>query len=454
MTTPQALARITVRTALAGSLAIALAGATALATRAADDPDLQTMKLQTSGGWATWAALQVDTDGDGWADWVERLQGTDPKDPTSHPGHVAVEIVGTTVYVPSVAFPDRLVVVDLALPEGTNPATDLLDTVGTLAGIAPTGKLHDRLSEDLARLTGGDLLSGMVAAADKAHGGDAGFGTRTNGMDLSLISSGLGDWKTVKQIQEGIEFVQHNSIDIGMSTDGDPYVTVGNSEGSQTHVFGPGREVSSTLENFATDGDGSKVVHWTHLTNGVVDGFGKKVTHPDGTQEYWDYDGDGNLVAHGTVKTGSGGATSQPSSQPTGQATAQPSSSATGAAQPSSTGSSSTSSDPSSTSTPSSTSSGDYVDPDADPIVVPTDAEIAARVAFLSGVRIRIVQDRPQVGVSDLLPRPGVSDPAEPGCSEKRCVVFVDIQAPRLSNVTGGDPVNPDWAGYPAGPRP
>jgi hypothetical protein len=92
--------------------------------------------------------------------------------------------------------------------------------------------------------------------------------------------------------------------------------------------------------------------------------------------------------------------------------------------------------------------------PDADPILVPTEDEVAARVAFLAGVRVRTVQDRPEVGTTEILPEPGVADPAEPECSNAGCLVFVEVQAPRLSNVHGGCPVPFELQGLlPPGPR-
>ncbi len=430
------------RPALVLALAGTMLATTGAAVRAAsDEPDVQTMKLRIEGGLYTSKALTVDSDGDGWTDWAERLNGTDPKDPASHPLASHVEVIGTTAYVQTHGFPDRLAVIDLALPEGTTATADLVTVVGGLAGLSPTGRLHEQLTQGLADLGAGRLAQ-ILEAADKAHSRvDGGFGRRTNGMDLSLISMGPSDWETWKKLQEAASFVQHNDIGVGTTTDGDPYVTVTNSEGSQTHVFGPDKEVQSTLESTTTLDDGTTVVHWTTLVNGTVVAFGKKVTKADGTQEYWDYDGDGNPTGHGTAKT--------PGQTPAPGATAPAPTSTAGGATPAPSSTSEPKSDP----TPSATSSGEYVNPDADPLLLPTADEVAARVAFLTGVRVRVVQNPPRTPDVPVLDEPGVADPEDPGCRDDRCVVFVEVSAPDLSNVTGGDPINPDHApGLPGRP--
>ena len=113
----------------------------------------------------------------------------------------------------------------------------------------------------------------------------------------------------------------------------------------------------------------------------------------------------------------------------------------------------SSTSEPKSDPTPSATSSGEYVNPDADPLLLPTADEVAARVAFLTGVRVRVVQNPPRTPDVPVLDEPGVADPEDPGCRDDRCVVFVEVSAPDLSNVTGGDPINPDHApGLPGRP--
>jgi hypothetical protein len=435
--------RSRLRPALVLATAGALVATTGAAVRAAsDEPEIQSVELRLEGGHYTAKALSRDTDGDGWTDWFERLHGTDPKDPASHPLASHVEIVGTTAYVQSRDLPDHLVVIDLALPEGTTKTADLMALVGDLVGLSPTGKLREQLTAGLAEL-GSGRLEEILKLADEAHGSvaDGGFPGRTNGMDVSLISAGPNDWEAWKKVMEAVTFVQNNDIGVGTTTDGDPYVTVHNRDGSQTHVFG-GEGVSSTLINQYTLDDGTTVQHWESMQGGVVVGYGKKVTKADGSQEYWEYDKDGNLTAHGTAKTppkspapapaptATAGGAPAPSSQPSSQPTSEP--------EPSS----SASSDPA----PSATSSGEYVNPDADPLLLPTRGEIEKRIAFLSGVRVRIVQDGPQSPEAPIVDEPGVADPADPECEHQMCPMFVVVSSPDLSDVNGGDPINPDHA--------
>ena len=119
---------------------------------ASDEPDLMTMKLRIEGGYYTEKALSQDSDGDGWTDWVERLNGTDPKDPASHPTISHVEVVGTTAYVQSHQVPDHLVVIDLALPEGATTVTELAAMVASLAGMSEASPLHSQLMAGLDQL--------------------------------------------------------------------------------------------------------------------------------------------------------------------------------------------------------------------------------------------------------------------------------------------------------------
>jgi len=423
--------------ATAGAL-VATTGAAVLA--ASDEPEIQSVELRLEGGHYTAKALSRDSDGDGWTDWVERLHGTDPKDPASHPLASHVEIVGTTAYVQSRALPDHLVVIDLALPEGMTKTADLMALVGDLVGLSPTGKLREQLTAGLAEL-GSGRLEEILKLADEAHSSvaDGGFPGRTNGMDVSLISAGPSDWESWKKVMEAVTFVQNNDIGVGTTTDGDPYVTVHNRDGSQTHVFGS-EGVTSTLINQYTLDDGTTVQHWETIQGGVVVGFGKKVTKANGSQEYWEYDKDGHLTAHGTAQTPpkspapapttTAGGAPAPSSQPSSQPTSEP--------EPSS----SASSDPA----PSATSSGEYVNPDADPLLLPSRGEVEKRIAFLSGVRVRIVQDGPQSPEAPIVDEPGVADPADPECEHQMCPMFVVVSSPDLSDVNGGDPINPDHA--------
>ena len=137
--------RVARRLSLVAALTLAATIVIAPMTRAADRLDVRTLSLSISGSAVSRAAMALDSDGDGWTDWVERLYGTDSKDPSSHPGVVTAEIVGTTVYLQPPGFPDRMVVVSLALPEGTLAGSSILPSVTDVAGITPNSKLGQQI---------------------------------------------------------------------------------------------------------------------------------------------------------------------------------------------------------------------------------------------------------------------------------------------------------------------
>lgn len=420
--------RLARRVALTTAVMCATAVFVAPTTRA-DDLDIRALEISITGGAAIRAALLVDSDGDGWTDWAERLNGTDPKNPASHPQQVTLEIVGTTVYQQPVAFPDKLAIITLALPETTIPGSSLLPTVAGLAGLTPNAKLTSQLSEMLTTMYDGGMLATLLSSLDKGQASLPNFGVHSNGMDISLISAAdVLSWEQWKQLQEAAEFVASNDISVGTTTDGEPFIEVRNSEGVQTHIRQDDGAVSSWLINNVPQPDGSTVMFWTHMTNGVTDSYGKKVTKKDGSQEYWEYDANGNETGHGTTPPrSSAGANTQPP-PPTGKATDP----ATGSTQ---------TSDP--TSKP--TASTSYSNPDADPYQPPTSKEIAARIAFLTGVRVHTMQNPPTI-TGTLVPKPGVADPADPACDKAGCVVLIEAMSPNLHRVAGGDPVPPDLA--------
>ncbi len=429
--------RLTRRVTLISALICATAVIVAPSVRAAGRPDIRTLELSLTGGAATRAALSLDSDGDGWSDWAERLNGTDPKNPASHPLRSTVEIVGTTAYVQSVSFPDKLAVISLALPETTIPGSSLLPNVTGLAGITEDSKLSAQLKQMLGTLYDGGVLATLMASLDKGQASLPNFGSHTNGMDVTLIAGAdVISWEQWKKIQEAAEFVRNNDVSIGTTTSGDPYIEVRNSEGVQTHVLGGDGSVSSWLINTVAQDDNSSVMFWTHLTNGEIDSYGKKVTHADGSTEYWDYDANGNETAHGTTpaRGASPANTNQPA--PTTQPT-QPAATATATA----TATGKATGEPTSTAT----SSSSYSNPDADPYLVPTQKEIAERVAFLTGVRVHTIENPPTIS-STLVPKPGVTDPADPACDKARCVFFYEASSPDLHRTAGGDPVPPDLA--------
>lgn len=431
--------RIARRLSLVSALAVAAIVVIAPMTRAADRLDVRTVSLSTTGSVASRTAMAVDSDGDGWTDWVERLHGTNPRDPSSHPLAVTAEIVGTTVYLQPPGFPDRMAVVSLALPEGTLAGSSILPSVTDVAGVTPNSKLGQQLKELFSSMYDGGVLATLMASLDKGKDSLPNFGTHTNGMDMSLVSSGdTASWEAWKKLMDAYEFVQSNDVTIGTTTGGEPFVQVRNSEGVQVHVRENDGNITSLLINIVDLGGGASVQHWTHLTNGSVDSYGKKVTNADGSTEWWDYDADGNETGHGKTgpKPSGGPGTNQPTVQPTADptATAKPTGGGTGPTE-TATG------DP--TSKP--TSSSSYTNPDADPYLAPTGKEVRDRIAFLTGVRVRTVENKPQVN-STLLPKPGVSDPADPACKGSMCVFFVEVSSPDLNQVAGGDPVPPDLA--------
>ncbi len=295
--------RLARRLSLVGALTLAATIVIAPMTRAADRLDVRTVSLSTTGSVASRAAMAVDSDGDGWTDWVERLYGTNPKDLSSHPQQVTAEIVGTTVYLQPPAFPDRMVVVSVSLPEGTLAGSSILPSVTDVAGVTPNSKLGQQLKELLSSLYDGGILSTALASLDKGESSLPGFGAHSNGMDLSLISSAdVISWDQWKKVMEAYEFVQSNDISIGTTTGGEPFVQVRNSDGVQVHVRENDGSVTSLLINIVDLGGGASVQHWSHLTDGVVDSYGKKVINADGSTEWWDYDANGNETGHG--KTG------------------------------------------------------------------------------------------------------------------------------------------------------
>jgi hypothetical protein len=430
--------RLARRLSLVGALTLAATVVIAPATRAADQPDIRTLSLSISGGAASRAALTVDSDGDGWTDWIERLYGTNPKDPNSHPQQVTAEIVGSTIYLQAPAFPDRLVVISVALPESTVAGSSLLPTVTDLAGITPNSKLGQQIKQLLGSMYDGGVLATALASLDKGQSSLPGFGNRTNGMDISLISSADAiSWDQWKKVKEGLDFVRDNNISVGSTTEGNPYITVSNSDGRQTHVYSDDGSISSYLENTVIEDDGTVVLFWTTMSDGVILSYGKRVTRSDGSSQYWSWDAAGNETGSGTTPpkpaggSSPGGATGGATNQPTGGTTA------TGGA----TGPTGGSSD--STDKPTATSSSSYTNPDADPYVAPTPKEVQDRIAFLTGVRVRTVENKPQV-TGTILPKPGVSDPEDPACKGSMCVFFVEVSSPTLHQVAGGDPVPPD----------
>lgn len=425
-------------TALA-SVAVVLTGAlwaTSVTRAAGQDAG----EVDIRGGWATTEALSRDSDDDGWTDWIERLQGTDPHDPHSHPGAVTFDLLGTTLLTQSGVDPDRLALVDLGARKdllGKSEPVGVLDLVSAIGALSPTGKLHARLAAGLAELQRPGVLEGMISAANDAlgtKGGPSVFNPKTNGLDLTLVSV---DWQSVETILQGVEIAKSHRIEFGETSDGDPFVRVSNHDEIQQHVF-TDHGTESWLFTFEDQPDGSRVTYWTNLVDGNRVSFGKKVERPDGTWEQWIFDATGNETSHSSGKVGPI-ATSNPSPSGGGPS---PSASASAGSDPS-TG---PSEQPSA-----SASESPFVDPEATPPHLPTPEEAAARAELLAGLLVYTAQHKPEGPSTPLLPKPGVVDPAEPECSQPQCLVFAEVREPGLHNRPGGDPIRPGFVELPLG---
>ena len=363
------------------SLGLALvAGLFASHAQAADDDrPLESIELELGSRTYTAEYLRRDTDGDGWSDWYERLEGTDPKDPASHPDSIHLDIVDTTVFVQSIAFPDRLVALDgLALPERTDSVAGLMDLVSQITGSTSLGKFNEQMKESLAGLGGDDELAAILGDVSSMHTSvDISMGSRTNGQLTALISA------------EG------SGINVSFSKDGVRIVT--------------------TTSNLDSTNTGIVITHES------LNGSPVSVTKTDYKNGVLVYttttDANGSVVAEAVV----------------------PLSAATTVAPETTTKPANSTPDTTTAATTATTVKGDYVNPDADTVTVPTPAEAAARLAFLSGVRARYakVLDLPTEINPD---KPGVIDPAEPGCDDERCVAFTVVTAPDLNRTSGGCP--------------
>ena len=363
----------------------------------AADPDrsIEEIELAITSRAYTAEYLSRDSDGDGWSDWFERLEGTDPGDPASHPGIVHLDIAhldgATTVFVQSTAFPDRLVALDgLELPERTDSVSQLFDLVSQITGQTTLGKFGAEL-ESSVKEAGGDVLAGILASVSEQHGSvDIAMGGRTGGQLTALISAGGGG--------------------IRVSLDGG--------------------DLRVTLVTDKTDASGTGVVFIDDYVNGTrvrhEEKHMKDGTHVGSTV----YDASGKVIDQSIVPLSdvptTVGATVATTAAPT---TVKPDSSSTTVAPD----------------TPSSTTAttveGDYVNPDDDSAMwrTPTRAEAEARIKFLGGVRARYGG---VLVVPTEIPKdaPGVHDPAEPECDQAGCVAFTEMESPDLSRTSGGCP--------------
>ncbi len=385
--------------ALATIVAVSSTGLAMAADEPSDTIDVAELDLDTGTRAFTLEYTTRDSDGDGWTDWYERLDGTDPNDPASFPGGVRVDVIDTTVFVQSMAFPDRFVAIDgLELPKTENAFGDLTDLVGSITSATTLGKFRDELVKEVSTIAG-DVLGDIVSDVDAQHDltGDASLtelGQRTNGKSASLISWELGGG------------AGSNSTGASVSSESGSVSVNVDKNGVTTTLFQDNR----------SGGYGSTTT--TVRVNGKLD-------HTV-TSEY----AKGKVVKE-TWTDSSGTTVNIPSTSAPAPATTIPTETTTPA-------STETTVAPTETSAPPTTVGG-YTNPDADPTLAPTAAEIEARVAFLGGVRAQYLPtiDLPAELDKD---KPGVADPAEPECQQDGCVAFTVVLHPELGRADGACP--------------
>lgn len=385
---------------------------------AADAPRFDELKLEASRVSLSAKYAALDSDGDGWADWYERFEGTDPFDAGSHPGAATLELVDGRVVVQSIAFPDRLAIVDLQSKGGLKTAessiSELLALVqGQQTGTA-VGAMRDEMIAGLLKLGGSDTVTEILAQAEKEMGGGEGFEPRVGGVSVGLISD----------------------VTVSTNSGGGTRVKVTDGSDSKQYDYWPksGDVTGYSVEHFSSPSGGSASIE-TYTRNGRTTGSTLRIYDRAGNLVSTQfYDGDGKPKGPPIPAGGSTGSSAPGSSEP-----------ATTAAQGSGSSAPATTAPASSTPASQTPTSGDYVNPDADTTRPPSLKEVKARIEFLSGLIARFgnTLDLPAKLTDD---KPGVADPAEPECRDDRCVVFTVVEAPDLHRTAGGDPVNPDWA--------
>ncbi|MGB8859329.1 MAG: hypothetical protein WCC60_08735 [Ilumatobacteraceae bacterium] len=414
------------RTRLLLLLAGIAAGPLLASVVSADEPPrLDDLKFDAGRSSMSAERAGMDSDGDGWVDWYERFEGTDPFDASSYPGSATLEIVDDRVVLQSVAFPDRLVIVDLATPDVLHKPETALDALvglvqGLKKGAGPGSALNDMIRQ--FGKYGGILpdVAAIIAQNEKDTGVSFDLGPRVGGQPMSLISD----------------------IEVGENSSKQTTITYFHRDGkNETIVIVTPAEKKvevGTVEYYGSS-SGAAVEVATGYTNGRRTGFTLFYYDSKGNPTWYQrYDGKGVPIGGPVSATGTpAGATESsvppPSSAAGGTGSTVPASSTPGNSTPSSV-------------TP--TTEGDYADPQYDRPQLPSAAEIAARAEFLKGISARFgstvdLPDRPA-------DKPGVVDPAEPECRGAFCVVFTVVEAPDLRKTAGGDPINPLYG--PLGP--
>lgn len=403
-----------ISSALAAIAVISWTGLAMAADEPTDTIDVATLELDTESRAYTMEYLTRDTDGDGWTDWYERLEGTDPNDPTSHPSGVRVDLVDTTLFVQSLAFPDRIVAIDdLEFPTTKDAFGELTDLVGSITGATTLGKFRDDLVNEVSVIAG-DRVDDMVNEANKLHDlaretGVSELGRRSNGQNASLLSWEVSGSAGSSGASASVN-TEHGSSTVQINENG---ITVVDS--SDNIVDGNGIDITTV------DVNGKRVLTVkTEYVNGTV--VGK-------------YPSDGSGAALPPLINPLSSATPTPAPTPTPTPAPEPAAAPAAAPAPA----------PPTTVAP-------YTNPDADPIPIPTAKEIEARVAFLGGVRTQYLPtlDLPTELDKD---KPGVADPAEPECRQDGCVAFTVIEHPDLDKAHGACPRTYCNSGPPNGGR-
>lgn len=356
---------------------------------------------------------QLDSDGDGWADWYERLEGTDPSDAQSHPNAAVLEIVDERVVVQSAAFPDRLAIIDLQAADRLSTLQSAVSELLTLVQGAQTGTavggLRDQMIADLLQLDDSDIVAEILAQVEKDMAGSGGLEPRVGGVSAGLISD----------------------VEVGTNSGGGRSIKITDGANSKTINYWPksGDITGYTVEYFSGPAGGTVMIE-TRTRNGKTEGSTVRTFDRSGalvSTQFYDAAG---KPKGPPILSGGSTSSSVPSGGPaTTQASGSPALSAPAGSTPVS-------------QTP--TTAGDYVNPDADVQRPPTDEELKARAEFLRGLIARFGNT---LDLPTELPnnQPGVADPAEPECRDSRCVVFVVVTAPDLHRTAGGDPINPDF---------
>lgn len=388
----------------------ALVAPTAIATVNAEEPPLlDTLDVSATGIRQEREVMMRDSDGDGWSDWYERLEGTDPYDPSSHPHAATLQIVDHTIFVQSLAFPDRLVMIgDPELPDRVDSLADLFARIDGITANTGVGAFFAEIESQINDIPGSDMLTAALADVEAMTGSKrppvspqvGGQSVDQIGFDVSTTSSGGVVVTTTDKGGWTVYTVEKSGVGVH---DAREYL---NADGSGVRVHSWFKDGKKTGGDITILGKGGDPVHTTNL-----DASGK----PTGT-----------IVYPTTVAPGGTTATTTPTNTtPSTTATTTPSSSPNTTSAPNS-------------STPSTTEGG-YRDPEHTPVRMPTPDEVAERAEFLRGLNTRF---GPAVVPTDEPPkeRPVVADPAEPPCDHQMCAAFVIVEAPDLSRMKGGCP--------------